>query len=388
MGALAFKDYFKYDYRLPLLVDKVYGKNDKSNIFATKFGVFKAEKLLIEGKEYKYSKNLYKRIEALEDENNAVKLVKIQGKVGTKIKKQEIQMNHIEKTAEFGGQEKGKKVNLGNLFEEELHARMLECLNGKKCKGKYAKEATKIIETLQDINGPINAELDMPIVHEGGKNKPRPLIEAGGGLAIQPLLPEKHGEKLTDVTVHHLKNKVSYLSLKLGKTVTFMNSGVSKNFFLESEISKGKVEIKAGVNALKALGLDNKDFCKVFNDYKKKGGTPMVKDFKRTKPVPKSLEKLLETAIGSNYFMVHGKNTGIDFYHMSNLTNKSASKVDGNMTIFYGGKTGKGKRIDIKFKNKHYEFKINIRNKQGGRYPSHIMLDYKTKQIPGLVTLK
>ena len=108
----------------------------------------------------------------------------------------------------------------------------------------------------------------------------------------------------------------------------------------------------------------------------------------RTKAVPKSLEKLLETAIGSNYFMVHGKRNGIDFYHMSNSTNKSASKVDGDMTIFYGGKNGKGKRIDIKFSNKHYEFKINIRNKQGGRYPSHIMLDYKTKSIPGLTTLK
>ena len=86
MGALSFGDYFKYDYRLPLLVDKIYEKNDKSNIFATKFGVFKAEKLLIEGKEYKYSKNLYKRIEALEDETNPLKLVIIQGKVGTKTK--------------------------------------------------------------------------------------------------------------------------------------------------------------------------------------------------------------------------------------------------------------------------------------------------------------
>lgn len=385
MAQLSFNDFFKYDYRVPLLVDKVYGQNDKSNIFATKFGIFKAEKLLIEGKEYKYSKNLYKRIEALQDETNAVKLVIIQGKVSTK--KQEIQMNHIVKTAEFGGQEKGKKVNLGNLFEEELHARMLECLNGKKCKGKYSKEATKIIDTLQDINGPINVDLDMPIVHEGGKNQPRPLIESAGGLAISPLQPELHGEKLTDVTVHHLKNKKSYLSLKMGSTVTFMNSGVSRNFFLESEMSKGKVQIKAGVNALKTLGLDNKDFCKVFNDYNKTGGKPMVKDYIKSKPIPKSLEKLLETAIGSNYFMIHGKDGGIDFYHMSKSTNKSASRVTGNMTIYYGGKAGTGKRIDIEFSNKHYDFKINIRNKQSGQYPSHIMLDYKTKEIPGKITL-
>jgi len=383
MAQISFKDFFKYDYRVPLLVDKVYGQNNKSNQFATKFGLFKAEKLLIEGKEYKYSKNLYKRIEALKDESNAVKLVIIQGKISRT--KKDIQMNHIEKTAEFGGQEKGKKVNLGNLFEEELHARMLECLNGKSCKGKYAKEVTKILDTLQDINGPINTQLDMPIVHEGGKNQPRPLVESAGGIGILPLQPENHGEKLTDVTVHHLNNKKSYLSLKMGSTVTFMNSGVAKKFFLESEMSKGEVKIKAGKSVLETLGLDNKDFCKVFKDYGK--GEVMVKNHIRQVRVPTLMNKFLETAIGSNYFMIHGKGGGIDFYHMSKSTNKSASKVQGMMTIYYGGKDGKGKRIDIEFSNQHFDFKLNIRNKQSGIYPSHMMLDYKTKNIPGKVTL-
>jgi hypothetical protein len=357
--------------------------NGKSNQFATKKGLFKAEKLFIEGKEYKYSKNLYKRIEALEDESNGVKLVIIKGKVSKK--SEEIQMNHIEKTAEFGGQEKGKKVNLGNLFEEELHARMLECLNGKSCKGKYAKEATTIIDTLQDINGPINMELQDPIVHEGGKNQPRPLVESSGGIGILPLQAERHGEKLTDITVHHLKNKKSYLSLKMGSTVTFMNSGVASKFFLESEMSKGKVEIKAGKSVLKTLGLDNKDFCKVFKNYGK--GEVMVKNHIRQVKVPTQMNKFLETAIGSNYFMIHGKSGGIDFYHMSNSTNRSASKVNGVMTIYYGGVDGKGKRIDIEFSNQYFDFKLNIRNKQGGIYPSHMMLDYKTKNIPGKVTL-
>ena len=99
------------------------------------------------------------------------------------------------------------------------------------------------------------------------------------------------------------------------------------------------------------------------------------------------MNKFLETAIGSNYFMIHGKSGGIDFYHMSKSTNKSASKVSGNMTIYYGGKDGKGKRIDIQFSNQHFDFKLNIRNKQAGVYPSHIMLDYTTKNIPGKITL-
>tara|TARA_B100000085_G_scaffold73943_1_gene66449 strand:+ start:105 stop:1259 length:1155 start_codon:yes stop_codon:yes gene_type:complete len=384
MAQISFKDYFKYDYRVPLLVDKVYSQNDKSNQFATKFGLFKAEKLLIEGKEYKYSKNLYKRIEALQDEPGAVKLVTISGKIGKT--KQDIQMNHVEKTAEFGGQEKGKKVNLGNLFEEELHAKMLECLNGKKCTGKYSEEANQILDTLQDINGPIDTNLDMPIVHEGGKNQPRPLIESAGGLAISPIEAEKHGEKLTDVTVHHINGKKSYLSLKMGSTVTFMNSGVAKNFFLESEMKTGRVQMKSGKSVLKTLGLDNKDFCKVFNMYNKTGA-PMVENYIRNVKVPTQMNKFLETAIGSNYFMIHAKTGGIDFYHMSKSTNRSASKVSGDMTIYYGGKDGKGKRIDIHFSNQHFDFKLNIRNKQAGVYPSHMMLDYTTKNIPGKITL-
>jgi len=51
------------------------------------------------------------------------------------------------------------------------------------------------------------------------------------------------------------------------------------------------------------------------------------------------------------------------------------------------GVDGKGKRIDIEFSNQYFDFKLNIRNKQGGIYPSHMMLDYKTKNIPGKVTL-
>jgi hypothetical protein len=61
--------------------------------------------------------------------------------------------------------------------------------------------------------------------------------------------------------------------------------------------------------------------------------------------------------------------------------------VQGMMTVYYGGKDGKGKRIDIEFSNQHFDFKLNIRNKQSGIYPSHMMLDYKTKSIPGKVTL-
>ena len=51
------------------------------------------------------------------------------------------------------------------------------------------------------------------------------------------------------------------------------------------------------------------------------------------------------------------------------------------MTAYYGGKSGKGKRVDIEFSNQYYDFKVNIRNKQSGVYPSHIMMDYESKPV-------
>ena len=49
------------------------------------------------------------------------------------------------------------------------------------------------------------------------------------------------------------------------------------------------------------------------------------------------------------------------------------------ITLMYGGKDGKGKRIDMAFSNQYFDFKLNIRNKQGGLCKSHLMVDYKSK---------
>ena len=47
---------------------------------------------------------------------------------------------------------------------------------------------------------------------------------------------------------------------------------------------------------------------------------------------------------------------------------------------YYGGKKSAGKRVDIDIETPFITLKINIRNKQGGVYPSHIMCDYTFKK--------
>jgi hypothetical protein len=62
---------------------------------------------------------------------------------------------------------------------------------------------------------------------------------------------------------------------------------------------------------------------------------------------------------------------------MDEAAMKKAAAIN-SIVIYYGGKTGKGKRIDITCKSQLYEFKLNIRDKQGNDvYPSHLMCDFK-----------
>ena len=62
---------------------------------------------------------------------------------------------------------------------------------------------------------------------------------------------------------------------------------------------------------------------------------------------------------------------------MDSKAMKAAAKV-GACTVYYGGKTGKGKRIDMEFKSSYYTFKLNIRDTQGkDGYPTRMMCDFK-----------
>ena len=53
---------------------------------------------------------------------------------------------------------------------------------------------------------------------------------------------------------------------------------------------------------------------------------------------------------------------------------RQAAKIE-SIEILYP-KPGTAKRIDIRVVSPLYIFKFNIRNKQGGLTPSHIMCDY------------
>ena len=367
-------------YRGDILLDKIFNKNKRTSEFNTTKGILIASSIEINDNKFaKYMQSAYSELQSLPALPQRQRKVIIKGKINKKTV--DIKLNEIVKTEEFGGQSGGKKVNKGILFEDNFYQETLSAITGSKDKERYYEQVANLLTI-------VTKKVGSPVVkaeNEGGKNQSRPIMVDGkNNLYIAPNSPKEHGKLLTDVTLTHENGHETYLSLKFGSTLTFINAGVSKNIFIQSEMKNGMVTNKTGVAILKALGIDNEMFCKVFNRYPNFGkGKNKVKKIVEVTNT-KAISNLLKTAIGGNYEMVHGFENG-KVFHWSVGPNSSSSWSKGisKAIIYYGGKSGTGKRIDMEFSNEYFDFKLNIRNKQSGIYPSHIMLDYTSKSRTG-----
>lgn len=211
------------------------------------------------------------------------------------------------------------------------------------------------------------------VIPEGAKNQSRPLGFKSGGPVVE-FSQGSAAETLTDITIEK-GDKKYYLSAKFGNTLTFFNSGVTK-FLPASEIKAGKITNSDGIALLDTFGIDNETFCKVFNDYpdanfSEQNGASTDYD------LPK-MKNLVKSGIGEGYYMVKAGGKSSQFSHIDSEYTDTASDVSAPI-VYYGGIGGNGKRVDVTFESPTYKFKINIRNKQGGLYPSHIMCDYTKK---------
>jgi LysM repeat protein len=211
------------------------------------------------------------------------------------------------------------------------------------------------------------------VIPEGQKNQSRPLKITAKGPEIA-FSAGTAAETLTDITIDK-GDTLYYISAKFGGTLTFFNSGIS-TILPANEIKSGEIKNESGKILLKTLGINNKLFCQVFNDYGKKGYTGPKK---KTTPDVAKLQHLVSSGIGEGYYYAQaGKGRDL-FFNIDKKYNKQASTITSPVVVYYGGIDGKGKRIDLVFESAKYFFKVNIRNKQGGLYPTHIMCDYKAK---------
>ena len=374
-----------------LFFDKVFGDKKKfSHDFATKKGVFTAS-----GIESTYEDGKTKIFKSLSEKTtytkNAplTKEVFLTGSFKGKKEKEKVRHTHVTKTIEFGGQPVGsKKESKGTIFEREFTHRLKECINGEVCKGKYHAAAGWLIGQLEK-GGKKPIE---DVKQLGGQNASRPFEVAGKQPFIAPRKHQDHGSVLTDMDVFHKDGTKTHLSAKLGPSLTFINPG-SKTLFSDQDVKDHDISKDKGIALLKMCGLDEDAFCNVFNNFGKPAQKKKNLKHSGVKKVNTSiLQNFVKTAMGSNYWMIHAKgNTQdeVNMYYMDpSDVNDKYSKITGDVEVFYGGRDGSGKRIDIAFANNHFSFNLNIRSKAGGTtYPTNIMLDYKTLSVTNKVTL-
>lgn len=269
----------------------------------------------------------------------------------------------------FGNGSSGNRGvnNRGNNFEPQFAYDLDQWWQGNEPTDENTK---KVIKDLDDTYG-LRKSSKLKIDVVGGENTRRPLVftpniqltnTKGTGFNV--------GSTVTDITLTTDTDTI-YLSLKLGTTTTFFNVGV-RTILSPQDIKA--YDIKGdGKKLLDLFGIDYTLFCDTFNGKLTRGQrvNPRVDKTK--------IETLLKSGIGYGYHIIHKMSGEIKSKKMDEAAMNTAARVD-NIVVYYGGKTGTGKRIDIEMESGTYRFKLNIRDTQGSDgYPTRLMCDFSYK---------
>jgi hypothetical protein len=276
----------------------------------------------------------------------------------------------------FGNGSKGNRGanNRGNAFETQFAT----ALNNWFARGVAEVDDNDILEAILDLDNTYKLSeskwLKVDVV--GGENTKRPL-DFSGKITITNTKGSGNdvGTSVTDITLTKDDGEKIYLSLKFETTTTFFNVGI-RTKLRQSEIDAGEIKNTDGKKLLELFGIDNKRFCTIFNDkVKTKGGKV------NTRPDAAAIKTLLESGIGYGYHVIHKMKGKVISKKMDETAMKAAAKV-GTCTVHYGGKTGRGKRIDMEMSSPYYKFKLNIRDTQGkDGYPTRMMCDFTTLKV-------
>ena len=221
------------------------------------------------------------------------------------------------------------------------------------------------------IKSKITINENTKFVYKGRNKVKRPLR-----LVFDKLyLKYNNADNISDIDIIN-NGKIQHISLKKTNLVTFMNIGI-RTTLNEYEIKNGCIINSIGVKLLSLLNIDNKKFCQVFNNYHFNNISTIQNDIikiQEKSSFADELYKFILQAVSKDYWVLHKTNNQIKFYWVNDIIKDLYPKSG---IVYYGGKSGKGKRIDVIIKTKKMELNFNIRHKNGGIYPSHIMCDYK-----------
>lgn len=261
------------------------------------------------------------------------------------------------------------KNNKGSQFEQEYADSIWNWWSGIDIDPNHLESIEDIYKTYKLDD---SKYLNVDIVASANTKRP---IEYGSKIIITNPTGSGYdiGQAVSDITLQTDTGKTIYLSLKSGSTTTFFNVGV-KTVLTKPEIESGKIKNPNGLNLLKLFGIKPDLFCDVFN------GNLTKKTVDKNPRFDKSgLTELLKSGIGHGYHVIHKKGSKVESKKMDVAAMNRAANV-GRITVYYGGLTGSGKRIDVVFDSPDYHFKVNIRDTQGGDgYPTRMMCDFVSK---------
>ena len=291
----------------------------------------------------------------------------LQGKYNINVLKSKANLRIIK--IKFGNGSSGNRGanNRGNLFETQFADALNAWWAGDEVKDKTMLDAINDLDKTYNIKK--RKVFNVNVV--GGENTRRPLTFGSSIVLANPKGQGNDvGKSLTDITLTLDKEEV-YLSLKLGGTTTFFNVGV-KTILPEADIKANNLKSKNGKDLLSLFGIEENLFCDVFN------GKLKSKIIKKPRVNATKIQKLLESGIGFNYHVIHRFPSKILSKKMDKSAMQKAAALKGGVTVYYGGKTGTGKRVNVEFQSGSYTFSINIRDTQGTNgYPTRLMCDFK-----------
>ena len=301
-----------------------------------------------------------------------------------------VKLTELEKSEHFGGSPGGGN-NKGNEYEDHLAESFAKFQDHG---GKYPNDVTEILKAICGANP---GTCYIRSKQEGGENKPRPMkYDSSFYISAEGRKTLNIGETVTDITVwiadpEGKKEQPIYLSVKFGSTLSFFNIGLkggkagSLKILPTKDLEEGTLN-EMGKDFLDMFNINHSKFIETFQKFDEKNketGTPAIKDHRDSYTIKgqakTNLQNFIKSGVGHGYWMVHRDKDGLHVYNINEAYLKSASTLKSdNIGIDYGGKDGTGKRVNIDFSTKEYDFSVNIRTKSGTEiYPGYANGDYK-----------
>ena len=285
----------------------------------------------------------------------------------------------------------GGSFNKGAAFERELAKNINEWVETSELpKNKmYADLIESIIEAhgLEDCK-----QIGVEMV--GEKDTKRPLSWSNGWFVGDAGKGNYDiGEKVSDVTITldciDGSTRQVFLSAKTTGTVALSNLGTKTNVFPDADILKDTQNSSsrfptAGEKLLKTFGIDEDDFVKIFREAREMhecgGEIKSGKVVNNPSYDGQLLSDLIKGCLGHGYHYCHLNGGKIKEFNVTKDINRATSVVS-SVAIYYGGKTGKGQRVDMVVDTGTMELKFNVRDTSGkGRgFPDKFQAGYKFK---------